>query len=236
MSNYSVYIHTNKINGKVYIGITRQKPERRWQNGFGYADTYFGNAINKYGWDNFEHNVIVTNVSKEKACKIEQNLIALYKSDDKVHGYNIAKGGQTCDCLTGKCGEEHPNHQRVKMIEPQTGKTIRIFGAQSEAARELGISRKGITKACQGISATYKGYVWEYADKEYKKPIHNGIGNYDHAKQRKKVKISFPDGTEKIYSCLKYAAEDCEVNYNTARRYVLNNITDKCGRGWSYES
>ena len=123
MSNYSVYIHTNKINGKVYIGITRQKPERRWQNGFGYADTYFGNAINKYGWDNFEHNVIVTNVSKEKACKIEQNLIALYKSDDKVHGYNIAKGGQTCDCLTGKCGEEHPNHQRVKMIEPVTGTT-----------------------------------------------------------------------------------------------------------------
>ena len=30
METYSVYIHTNIANGKMYIGLTRQAPEARW--------------------------------------------------------------------------------------------------------------------------------------------------------------------------------------------------------------
>ena len=50
---YTVYIHTNKSNNKVYIGITKQTPERRWgKNGINYKSTpYFYSAIKKYGWD-----------------------------------------------------------------------------------------------------------------------------------------------------------------------------------------
>ena len=36
MNNYIIYKHINKINGKIYIGQTCQKPEYRWNHGKGY--------------------------------------------------------------------------------------------------------------------------------------------------------------------------------------------------------
>ena len=59
---YTVYQHKNKINGKIYIGITSKDPEKRWgHNGYNYkSSSYFYSAIQKYGWDNFEHNILFT--------------------------------------------------------------------------------------------------------------------------------------------------------------------------------
>ena len=53
---YSIYMHINKINNKSYIGLTSaQPPSLRWGGGSHYKTQYFYRAINKYGWNNFEH-------------------------------------------------------------------------------------------------------------------------------------------------------------------------------------
>ena len=92
---YTVYMHINKINGKKYIGITMQEPKRRWKsNGLGYKrNIRFYGAIQKYGWDNFEHVILKTGLSEQEAINEEVRLIKLYDTTHK--GYNVSPGGDT---------------------------------------------------------------------------------------------------------------------------------------------
>jgi group I intron endonuclease len=90
-----VYEHKNKINGKRYIGITMQKPEVRWKRGSTYkGNQYFYRAIEKYGWDGFEHNILEDNLTKEEALEAERKYIAQFKSAEREYGYNIGLGGE----------------------------------------------------------------------------------------------------------------------------------------------
>ena len=83
-----VYKHTNLINNKSYIGITSQKPEYRWgYQGHNYLQQKkFYSAIQKYGWDNFSHEIILQNLTKEEALKKEAELIQQYNCI--LNGYN----------------------------------------------------------------------------------------------------------------------------------------------------
>ena len=92
---YTVYQHKNKINGKIYIGITSQKPEDRWgSQGCNYKSSpHFYSAIKKYGWNNFEHNILFTGLTKEQACLKEQELIKEYDLMNREFGYNSTSGG-----------------------------------------------------------------------------------------------------------------------------------------------
>mgnify|MGYP002513570873 CR=1 FL=1 len=66
---YCVYVHTNVINGKKYVGMTSQTPERRWgTNGRGYKQNlYFSSEIQEYGWDNFKHEIVADNMTFDEA-------------------------------------------------------------------------------------------------------------------------------------------------------------------------
>lgn len=96
MKTWKIYVHINKINGKLYIGQTGEKNvNKRWNGGMNYSDSpYFWNAIQKYGWDNFDHLILIDNISTvEEANLIEQFLIKKYNTNNRSFGYNIEKGG-----------------------------------------------------------------------------------------------------------------------------------------------
>ena len=125
---YCVYIHTNKVNGKMYVGQTCRKPKDRWQNGNGYKGCIcFYNAIQKYGWDNFEHEIIASNLTKEEANNFEQILIKKIKTQSKEYGYNICDGGQVHNTMQGRTlSVEH----RKKISESKIGEKNPMYGVR----------------------------------------------------------------------------------------------------------
>ena len=110
---YSVYKHETP-SGKVYIGITKQEPKKRWLHGKGYQkQDYFYNAIQKYGWDNIKHEVLFTGLTKEEANQKEIELIEKYKSNQREFGYNIRDGGYNAT---------HSAESREKLKQANLGK------------------------------------------------------------------------------------------------------------------
>lgn len=149
--SYSVYKHTSP-NGKVYIGITSLTPKNRWHNGHGYNRCkIFYNAIQKYGWENFSHEVLYEGLSKEEAEEKEIELIAQYKSTDSEYGYNIAIGGRTNKGV--KRSEEYKRHlserRKGKPLSEETKRKLseslkgRVYS--EETKRKMSEARKGIT-------------------------------------------------------------------------------------------
>lgn len=152
MSNdlcWSVYVHTNKLNGKKYIGITSAKPSSRWGYGCRYKGCrYFYYAIQKYGWGGFDHRVIISGISKAFAEIIERSMIAHYKTTDRRYGYNIQVGGITGGGLSDEglqslrecnSGINAKNRKPVVVFD-LSGKKVQEFDTIRDATKYLGVT------------------------------------------------------------------------------------------------
>ena len=140
---WCVYCHTSP-SGKRYIGITSKIPKYRWQNGNGYnRQPYFWRAIQKYGWDNFEHEILINNLSQQDACKMEKYFIKLFNSNNPQYGYNNTDGGE------GKSGwhpsEESKLKNSLSHIGLQCGNKNGMYGKHhtEEAKRKMSANKKG---------------------------------------------------------------------------------------------
>lgn len=137
-------------DNKVYVGITSQQPEKRWgKNGIHYkASSYFWNAIQYHGWDNFQHIIFATGLSKDEAGHMEQLLILLYETTDRAKGYNFTFGGEggmptkeTCQKIREKALGRKPSAEtRQKMSLARKGRKL-----SKETINKCREARKGYT-------------------------------------------------------------------------------------------
>ena len=193
---FVVYMHTSP-NNKRYIGITRQNPpEKRWgTNGYRYKrNKHFYSAIKKYGWDNFLHEILFENLTKEDAEEKEIELIAKYNSTDKNYGYNILKGGnapseetikryriaqQNMSAETkrkismSKMGHEVSEEARRRLSEAHSvsvvkysmdGVFIKKYNSFAEAANDNNLSMTAISNCCRNKTKSSGGFIWRYGN------------------------------------------------------------------------
>lgn len=171
---YTVYMHINQINKKSYIGLTKQNPKHRWgNNGINYKKgcNRFWNAIQKYGWDNFDHAICKSGLTKNDACELEKKLILEYRTQEHDYGYNITEGGEAprmplesrnkiANAMMGNkhglgkvCSEE----KKIKISQAQKGRKLTF-----EHRQKLSQAKKGkhhdspSLETRQKISASHK--------------------------------------------------------------------------------
>lgn len=176
-----VYKITNRINGKIYIGIAKDFNTRmrghRWSK---KRETRIARAIRKYGWENFDKEVIENNIDPTVLESRETYYIDLYNSTNQGVGYNTLRENLY------KYRENHPpeviekmsnsskrKYQRnpelgrlqtkgirekflprivkpVRQINLSTGE-IRIWNSMQEAANGLGIDRACISRVARKV-------------------------------------------------------------------------------------
>ena len=116
-----IYITTNKVNGKIYIG-KRQKAV--YDKSYYGSGKYLKRAIEKYGIENFENHIIEWCETPEKLNEREIYWIAKYNCNAKnKFGYNISKGG-TGGNIYQYMSENRRNEIRKKIKEGVKGKNL----------------------------------------------------------------------------------------------------------------
>lgn len=218
-NSYCVYKHTNKNDHKVYIGMTNNI-KRRWRNdGIEYRPatgrkSRFWNAIQKYGWHAFDHEILVSGLTKEEAEKQERHYIELYHSQDKSKGYNIAAGGNG-----GRIYAEHP--------KGMLGKHQSNYEKEVHRKMLLDKSRNPMTNGTVVWGVTHehpKGMKGKHQSEKHKQAMARKRG-YNSA-NHKSVVIVFPSGCQERFPSVtavikKYKLWQIRKMLDTGKPYEL---------------
>ena len=129
-----IYLRTNKINGKKYVGQVTTKRfkarQNKWNNlNLPYAGNVINNARKKYGIDAFDFEIL-------KECEDEElnkwEMYFIKELNTKVpYGYNMTDGGDGCP------GYIHSEETKKKISESHKGKKHPNYGKhRSEETRK----------------------------------------------------------------------------------------------------
>ena len=247
---YTLYLHTTP-NNKYYVGQTCQLPERRWQNGYGYAtQQLFYRAIKKYGWENIEHEIIAHNLTKQEVDNFEILMIHKLHSNSPKYGYNNSIGGEA-----NHKGCKHSEETKKKISESGKGRKHTDEQNQAKSKIQKGKitseeTKKRISKSLKGkivsdetkkkLSESHKGYI--FSD-EHKQKISNsrkgkyvGVKSHNygtHLPEETKKKISeslkLKQNGEDKYNAKPVICLETEKVYKTIHQANIdNNITEGC--------
>ena len=203
---YTVYCHKSKTDGRRYIGTTSTTPEKRWKNGIGYKTcTRFYEAIKRYGWEDFEHQIIKSGLTEEEAHILEVELIRKYRTTDPKFGYNMSTGGK--GGRTGIIEDPEMTKIRTKGLK---GRVLTEEHKRKISESLTGIKRTEETK--RKISEAHKGRKHTKEARMRMSDAHKGFKMSEESKckirdaRRKDMRRVYCVETNTIYESVSSAA------------------------------
>ena len=173
VDRFKAYRVSNRLNGKIYIGITARPIDERWREHVTYAlrGTTKGplaSAIRKHGIASFDIEHIASAGSWEDLCAAEKMLIEQHGSFGR--GYNATRGGEGG---TGLIWTEEAKRIRVasylRTLERQGGSILKGRPKSAEHRANIGAAHKGrvfSTETKAKMSAGQKRRVFTDAERE----------------------------------------------------------------------
>lgn len=145
-----IYLTTNLINGKIYVG-QHKTPQPLLTNQYYGSGLLLSRSIKKHGKVNFEKRVLLI-CEDNWSDYYEKELIKLYKSTLRNVGYNITLGGGGGDTISN-----HPNRveilkkisatQKIVQNRPETKEKNRLSNSKvihtEEWNRKMALSHVG---------------------------------------------------------------------------------------------
>lgn len=134
---YYIYVTTNNINGKKYIGQHKGKPE---DNYFG-SGTTITKALKKYGKENFSKEILCFCDTREEADEKEKYYIDFYDAIEDNNYYNNAEGGSGGDGWRSyqKWCKENP--EEAKKQWQQNGQRLKEWNSNHPKERKKNVER-----------------------------------------------------------------------------------------------
>lgn len=242
----TIYLITNRVNNKKYVGATINNPQERFWHHISMAnsgsDRPFYKSIRKYGKESFSLEILEKNSDTNYVFNVlEEKYIKKYKSHISENGYNLTWGGdgnngfkpsdatklKISRALKGKKRKPLSEEHKRKISESQRGKTVVISEEQRKKISKTLTGRKNGPMPDHIKQKIREANIGKTPSKEHRKKIGD--------KNRKYVYImSYRSGPEIEVKNIVEFCEHNNLDRATLYKVVSNKYPErKSHKGWS---
>jgi group I intron endonuclease len=150
---FTIYLLTNRVNGKYYVGQTLRTARHRWsvhkceaKTRSARASAYLYKAIRKHGADAFIVETLATATNLDDLNRLEELWILVLDAMNPAVGYNAARGGR--------------NHVATAATRAKVSASLRGRALSPERRARMSAAQKGVPKSAEHaahIAAALKG-------------------------------------------------------------------------------
>lgn len=239
-----IYLITNTVNNKQYIGATITSVKSRWNRHISDSirkvdGQVLHQAIRKYGQENFKIEILEEHDDKDYVFNVlEEQYIRKYKTHGSEGGYNMTWGGD------GWNGMSHKDSSKKKMSDAHKGKVL-----TEEHRRNIGLAQLGKklgpmseeTKKKISLTKLQRGFTSKQRDAL--KKTHQSLVGKTHTKETKKkisesqrvyeYNLTSPNGKEYTTTSLNEFCKQHGLDQGNLTRVINKNKGYNQHKGWT---